>query len=72
MDWSSHSGAMGLAASLECWDEGLIPSLAQWVKELVLLWLWHRLQLQLGSDSWTRNSLCLGAAQKEDKKIEMD
>ena len=23
---------MGSAASLECWDTGLIPSLAQWVK----------------------------------------
>ena len=22
---------------------GLIPGLAQWVKDLVLLWLWHRL-----------------------------
>ena len=21
---------------------GLIPSLAQWVKDLALLWLWHR------------------------------
>ena len=24
-------------------DVGLIPSLAQWVKDPVLLWLWHRL-----------------------------
>ena len=24
-------------------DAGLIPELAQWVKDLVLLWLWHRL-----------------------------
>ena len=23
-------------------DVGLIPSLAQWAKDLVLLWLWHR------------------------------
>ena len=22
--------------------EGLIPGLAQWVKDLALLWLWHR------------------------------
>ena len=27
--------------------EGSIPGLAQWVKDLVLLW--HRLQMQLGS-----------------------
>ena len=38
------------------WDQwpsgstGLIP--AQWVKDLVLLQLWHRSQLQLGSDPW--------------------
>ena len=24
-------------------DMGLIPGLVQWVKDLVLLWLWHRL-----------------------------
>ena len=24
-------------------DTGLIPGLPQWVKDLVLLWLWHRL-----------------------------
>ena len=24
-------------------DSGLIPGLAQWVKDLALLWLWHRL-----------------------------
>ena len=24
-------------------DEGLIPCLAQWVKDLALLWLWCRL-----------------------------
>ena len=23
-------------------DTGLIPGLAQWVKDLALLWLWHR------------------------------
>ena len=23
-------------------DAGLIPGLIQWVKDLVLLWLWHR------------------------------
>ena len=27
---------MGLAASLEYWDTGLIPGLAQWVKNLML------------------------------------
>ena len=27
---------MGSAVSLECWDTGSIPSLAQWVKDLAL------------------------------------
>ena len=27
-----HCGAMGLAAAWECWDVGLIPSLAQWIQ----------------------------------------
>ena len=30
--WDSQRGAMGLAASLETWERGSIPSLAQWVK----------------------------------------
>ena len=36
MAWSSCCGAVGLAVSLECWDTGLIPNPAQWVKDLVL------------------------------------
>ena len=32
---------MGLAASLKCRDAGLIFSLAQWVKDLVLPQLWR-------------------------------
>ena len=40
---SSHYGAAGSAASLECQDTGLIPALAQWVKDLALPQLWLRL-----------------------------
>lgn len=42
--------------------------MVQRVKDLVLLQLWHSLQLQLRSDPWPRNSKCLGVA-KEEKKI---
>jgi len=28
---------------------------AQWVKDMVLLQVWHRLQLWLGSDAWLGN-----------------
>ena len=65
---SSHSGTMGLVASLEPWDAGWIPGGAQWVKDLALPQLQHRSQLQLRSDPWSGNSMCLGAAKKEKKK----
>ena len=57
--------AMGSEVSLQCQDAGLIPSLAQLVKDLVLLQLCYRSQLRLRSDPWPRNSICLGAAKKD-------
>ena len=54
--------------SLEHWDKGLIPSQAQWVKDLVLLHLWHRWKLRPGSDPWPKNSQCYGVAKKRKKK----
>ena len=33
-----------------CKDAGSIPGLTYWVKDLALLWLWHRPQLQLEFD----------------------
>ena len=53
---------MGSAVSWECSVTGLIPGLAQWVKDLVLLQLWLRSKLQLRSDPWSKNSICFGAA----------
>ena len=54
--WSSCCGAAESVASWECWDTGLIPGPIQWVKDLVLLQLWLRLQ--------PVNSVCLGVAKK--------
>ena len=36
-------------------DACLIPGLVQWVKDLMLLWLWIGLQLELCFDPWLGN-----------------
>ena len=59
---------MGLAVSLERWDAASIPGPVQWVKDLELLQLWHRSLLQLVSDPWSGNSICLEAAEKEKER----
>ena len=41
--WSSHRGTMATNPTRNHEDTGLIPGLDQWVKDLVLLWLWCRL-----------------------------
>ena len=58
--WSSPCGTRGLAASQEYRDAGSIPSTGQWVKDLALLQLWHKSQLQLRFDPWPKNSICCG------------
>ena len=65
---SSCCGTMGLAASLEGWDTGSIPSLAEWVKNLTLPQLRHRSQLWLRSDPWSRNFHTLWGSQEKKKK----
>ena len=65
--WSSYCGAKGLAASLEHWDAGSIPSLTRWVKDPTLLQLRTRLQLRLGYDPWPRSPICHGEAKKRRK-----
>ena len=59
--------AQGSAVSLEHWDTGFIPCLAQWVKDPVSpqqqQW---RSQLRLGSDPWPRNST--GQPKKKGRK----
>ena len=49
-------------------DIGLIPGLAQWVKDLALLWLWHRLvaRVQIGPLVW-EPLYVMGAALKRQK-----
>ena len=55
-------------ASWECWDAGLIPSLAQWVKDLVLPQLQLRLQPQLRCDPWPGNSIHCRVGKKETER----
>lgn len=51
----------------ECWNAGLIPSVAPWFKELALLQLQPRLQLHLGSDPWPGSSVYHGATKKKNQ-----
>ena len=62
MNRGSCCSVMGSATSLECQDMGLIPSRAQWVKDLVLPQLW------LGSDPCPGNPMCCKVAKNEKKK----
>ena len=53
---------------LEHWHVGLIPSSAQWVKDLALPQLRHRSQAWLGFDPCPGSFICLEAAKKQEKK----
>ena len=46
----------------------MIPSLVQWVKDLMLLQLWRRSQIGIRLDPWPGN-FHMGAAKKEKNKI---
>ena len=59
---------MGWAMSLEHWDTGFIPGLAQWIKDPALQQPPHRSPVWLGNDPWPRNPICHGVAKKEKKK----
>ena len=54
--------------ALSLQSAGLIPGPEQWVKHLVLPQLQFESQLWLGSDPWSRNFICLGAAKKKQEK----
>ena len=62
---SSLCGVVGSVMSWEHWDAGSVPGPARWVEDLVLLQLWLRSQLRLGSDLWPRTSICCGAAKNK-------
>ena len=70
LDGSFHCGAVGSAASWECWDAGLIPSCTQRLKDLALLKLRLCLHLWLGSYPWPRNSICSRMAKKKKKLLD--
>ena len=63
--WSSLSGAMGSEASLECWNRGLIPRPAKWIKDPALLQQQHRVQLWPSSDPWPGIPYAVGWKKKE-------
>ena len=59
-----HSGIGGVLGAL---GHRFYPQWAQEIKDLAFPQLWCRLRLQLRSDPWTENSICLVGAKKEKK-----
>ena len=60
-----RSSCCGTTAFLQCQDPGLIPAPHSGLKCLALLKLQHTLQLQLGFDLLSWNSICCELAKKE-------
>lgn len=58
---------MGLVASMECWDAGSIPSLAQGVKRSSVATTVTKVAPAAQSDPWRLNTICHGAAQRGKK-----
>ena len=69
---SSHCGATGLVASLQCQDASSITAQHSELKDPALLQLWHKSRLWLGSDPWPRNSTSCWAARKENNNNNLE
>ena len=67
--WSSHRGSAKMNLTRNYEVVGSIPGLAQWVKDLALLWLWCRLAATalIGPLAW-EPPYATGAALKRLKK----
>ena len=47
-----------------------VPTVVQWFKDLLLLQLWHRLQLQLGFNPWPQElSYAVSVSRKREREI---
>ena len=69
--WSSHSGSEVRNLSRIHEDMGSIPGLAQWVRDLAVLWLWCRRSCSSYSPS-LGTSLCPRCSPKKQKKRERE
>ena len=63
--WVNDPACLGGGSSL-------LPDPTQWVKDLALLQLWHRLHLQLKFDPWPGTSICHGGSLKKRKEKETE
>ena len=66
----SHYGSAVMSLTSNGKDEDLIPGLAQWVKDPVLLWPWCRpaAAAQIGSLAWELSQATGAALKRREKK----
>ena len=78
--WRSHYSATGLATSVEHWDSGLIPGLAQWLRiwHCHSCWRGHNHSLNLTpspgtpySVEWPKKKLWLKTSKSKEENIQI-